>query len=261
MNPDTLARTSRSNSGSSLFWKCVVVAGGGLTAYFLFGRKALASEDETGEDVPPSEAKPPLTVPFVPQVLTPFVPPAAPSPQTPFTPSPPPSTPLPQFVFPALGLKAIEVLSRDIGAKEVPPGSNRGPVVDRINRGVYNDGEKYVGLPWCGMACRYAYEKAAQELGLPKPFALINSLSLAAVSSWGKHFKAFRLVEPKPGSVGLLGDDHIVLVSRVDGDNVYSVEGNHGSALATVKRKKAAFTGGFYDVEAYVKQNAVRGVA
>lgn len=234
-------------------WPLALAAGGGAIAYFAFGRSALATEDDSGEEVPPTEAKP-LFVP-----VTPSAPPSPSKAQAPSTPStlsrPSSST--------GLGLKAVEVLTRMVGAKEDPPRSNRGPVVDQINIGIYEDGKKLLGQPWCARTVRYGFEKAAQELGLPPPFASIKG-TLAGVSDWKDKFSKYRLDAPKPGAVALIDNDkvrHATLVSNASGDTVYTVEGNHKDSLATVKRKKSAFDGGFYDVEAFVRDAQMTNVS
>jgi len=154
-----------------------------------------------------------------------------------------------------LGPKAVEVLLRDLGAKEDPPGSNRGPVIDRIILGVKKDGRGLLGKPWCARAARWAYDKAAEELGLPPPFASIKS-SLALVSDWKKYMKDYELRAPKVGAAALRVDqgksNHATIVARVLGDDLYTVEGNHKHAVALVKRKKSAFNL-FLDVEAFAR--------
>lgn len=205
----------------SYLWKILAGVGVGAGVYFAWTRIASATEDSSGDTVDPKEAKPP----------------------TPTTPA-----------KPALGAKAVEVLTRHVGAMESPKGSNRGPVVDQIIRGVNGDGEKLLGKPWCARAVRYAYEKAAQELGQAPPFAGVKP-SLAAVNDWADIFKQYLTSEPKTGHVGLIlsgGTRHATLVSKVDGETVYTVEGNHSDSVATVKRPRSKFKH-FVDVQRYVE--------
>lgn len=165
-----------------------------------------------------------------------------------------------------LGEKAVEVLSRHVGAHEEPwptypkkpsPNSNRGPVVDQILRGVHNDGEKLLGKAWCARATRYAYEKAAQELGLPPPFKNIKD-SLAMVSSWNKQFKKYKISEPKVGATALLKNlSHSTIVARINPDgSVTTIEGNHGDAVANVRRKPSDLI--FLDIDAFVRDQGER---
>lgn len=218
--------------------KILLAAGAGTATYFLFfHEEAGATENDTsGKTVDPSSTE--------------------------GKPTTPPKT---------LGEQAVAVLLRDLGAHEEPwpnyphppsPNSNRGPVVDKINLGVYGDGKKLLGQPWCARTVRYAYEKAAQEIGLPPPFAGIKS-TLATASSWKSTFKKWKLDQPKVGAVGLFlagKKSHAMLISSVTGDTVYTVEGNHNDSVALVKRHASDFDV-LLDVEAYVrsKQERVAG--
>lgn len=165
-----------------------------------------------------------------------------------------------------LGEKAVEVLTRDLGAHEEPwphypkkpsPNTNRGPVIDKFLRGVHGDGEKLLGKPWCARAVRYAYEKAAQEMGLSPPFRSIKD-SLAMVSSWASKFKKYKIDQPKVGAAAVLKNlSHITLVARVNPDgSIVTIEGNHGDAIANVRRK--ADTLFFFDIDAYVRDQGER---
>ena len=109
--------------------------------------------------------------------------------------------------------------------------------VDEVNRGFFGDaGGKLLGEPWCARACRWAYEAAAAELGLPPPFRATKS-SLSGVSMWRKALKGYELDAPKPGAVLLLGKQHAALVAQVlSPREVVTVEGNHGDKVANVRR-------------------------
>lgn len=157
-----------------------------------------------------------------------------------------------------LGARAVEVLSRHVGerglGKKKTPGYHRSPFIDAVNKGVYGDG--VVGVAWCARAVRWAYETAARELGLPPPFAGIKS-TLGNVSTWRRPpFKRHELAEPKPGAVLLLGETHAAIVDRVvDRKTVVTVEGNHGDAVAHVRRTLKP-QDMLVDVEAYARDAA-----
>lgn len=159
-----------------------------------------------------------------------------------------------------LGARAVEVLNRHVGERE-QGGKNRGPLVDRINAGLYNDAPQLIGKAWCARAGRWAYEKAAQELGMGKPFAKKLG-ALSWVSDWKKGpLKDYVIKEPKVGAALLLkGDQHLALVAKLLGGlSVVTVEGNHGDAIANVKRTIDPGKDVLVDVEAYVR-DAQRGV-
>lgn len=158
---------------------------------------------------------------------------------------------------PGLGARAVEVLSRHVGArgqgKKGTPGYHRSELIDRINVGVYADGKGLLGKPWCARTVRWAYETAANELGLPAPFSAIKS-TLANVSTWkSAPFRPYFLSSPKIGAALLLGEQHATLIAKVlDEKTVVTVEGNHGDAVAHVRRTLRP-KDTLVDVEAYAR--------
>lgn len=161
----------------------------------------------------------------------------------------------------SLGEKAVEVLSRSIGVRGNGPkgtsGYHRGVLIDQINLGLYGDGKSLLGEPWCARAARWGYEKAAQELGLPPPFKTVKS-TLASVSTWASKFKKYKLDAPKVGAVALKKDlSHAMLVAQVNPNgSVLTIEGNHGDAVANVRRQPADLL--FYDIDAFARDQGER---
>lgn len=170
--------------------------------------------------------------------------------------------PLPQGST-SLGVRAVEVLSRHVGehgeGKKGTAGYHRSPFIDRVNLGVYGDGKGLIGKPWCARGVRWAYETAAQELGLPPPFSRIKS-TLANVSTWkSAPFQPFFLSSPRVGAALLLGEEHATLIAQVlDERTAICVEGNHGDQVAFVRRTiRPQDT--IVDVEAYARGGVVVG--
>lgn len=164
----------------------------------------------------------------------------------------------------ALGPRAVEVLSRSVGergqGKKKTPGYHRSPFIDRVNVGLYRDAPGLLGAPWCCRAVRYAYEVAADELGRPRPFPR-GAGDLASVSKWKKATAGHRLFAPRAGALLLLGDTHAALVAKVlDARTVVTVEGNHGDAVAHVKRTLRP-QDTLVDVEGYIAAEAAAGPA
>lgn len=164
-----------------------------------------------------------------------------------------------------LGSVAVAKLQAHLGEggleKKGKPGYHRGKFVDEVNRGFRNDmGNELLGEPWCARACRWAYEAAAAELGLPLPFRAARS-SLSGVSMWRKALKGYELDAPKPGAVLLLGKQHAALVAQVlSPKEVVTVEGNHGDKVANVRRK-IRVEDTLLDAEAFAAAGASPGVA
>jgi hypothetical protein len=69
-----------------------------------------------------------------------------------------------------LGRTALLLARNEVGVREMPPGSNRGPRVEQYQRGLYDDGEGYlIGQRWCGRFARWCFEFAAQRLLTDRP--------------------------------------------------------------------------------------------
>lgn len=154
------------------------------------------------------------------------------------------------------------MLSRHVGehgeGKKGTAGYHRSPFIDRINLGVYGDGKGLLGEPWCCRAVRWAYETAAQELGLPPPFARTTS-DLASVSKIKKYLGAYKVGLPKVGAVLLIGDQHATLIAQVlDERRVVSLDGNHGDQVAFVRRTIGP-QDTIIDAEAYARGGVVVG--
>lgn len=156
-----------------------------------------------------------------------------------------------------LGRMALLLARDEIGVREMPPGSNRGPRVEVYQRGVYGDGEGYlVGQRWCGRFARWCFETAAKRLGQPRLFAGWGDLASAA--KWRSQAKTHRswTAEPAPGRVGLLvrpdGAGHVMLVAKVEGPpevaQVVTIEGNEANQVAVRRRPAGYFSGGFVEL-------------
>lgn len=128
-----------------------------------------------------------------------------------------------------LGRLALEIARAEIGVREVPLGSNRGPRVNQYHEAA---GTK-PGDPWCMAFVFYCVAKAAQQLGIPNPL-----LRTGSCSAQYRHARKNGLlsVKPEPGDIFLVigGDTGHRHTGFVDGpvnpDNLYpTVEGNSNS--------------------------------
>ena len=131
-----------------------------------------------------------------------------------------------------LGQRAIEVARTQIGVREQPPGSNRGPEVDEYVRSV---GLSPTGaFPWCAAFIYWVYEQATKELGLSNPVPK----TAGVLRLWNKAQGMATVIEAntaqpnliEPGMVFCMdfgnGKGHTGLVARVEGDQVLTIEGN-----------------------------------
>jgi hypothetical protein len=132
----------------------------------------------------------------------------------------------------------VEVAVREIGQKEDPPGSNRGPKIDLYT------GEQWYGVPWCALFVSWCWNYADPG----SPFGKLASAY--KIKSWGAD-KGCLIpnTEPaRPGDIGVImraqGRGHVALVvgKEVPGEKLRCVEGNNGSAVRGTLRSKDQFT-------------------
>ena len=154
----------------------------------------------------------------------------------------------------ALPRKVLELADKAFRAnvREVPYGSNRGPLVNEEVGGVdaylsWHGGKSYVyfervepslnypndykGAPWCAAFVAWLLRKSCDALQVTSP--LLGHNDLMSDTKWLQAAKLVQKVTPypKPGDVGLLGDSpdnlrHLVLIANVVDDKIFTREGN-----------------------------------
>jgi hypothetical protein len=132
----------------------------------------------------------------------------------------------------------VELATNEIGTKEDPPGSNRGPKVD-----IYN-GPDYFGAPWCANFCSWAWKYADGG----SPFGKLASAY--KIKSWGEeHGRILSATEPaRPGDIGVImraqGRGHVEMVvgTELPGTSLRLVGGNVGNACRGTVRDRSQFT-------------------
>jgi hypothetical protein len=137
-------------------------------------------------------------------------------------------------------IKALEWEIERLGVRETPPGSNRGPAIDKWNR----DANGLVGEPWCMSFQHAAFAAQGVKLG---GWAGVQSF-LAWASQHG-----YEVTRPFRGDLVCLdwnGDrwyDHVGMVERVLGIGpkgrgpwlIATVEGNTNDMVARRRRLTA----------------------
>lgn len=134
----------------------------------------------------------------------------------------------------ALGARAMMVAQGEVGVREEPPGSNRGPRVDVYLRTVgLNPADG--SFPWCVAFVYWCFEQAAHDLGIANPLPR----TAGVIDLWNKTPAANRvdavaaardpsLVEP--GMVFFIatggGKGHAGLVIEVVDGTLRTIEGN-----------------------------------
>ncbi len=123
--------------------------------------------------------------------------------------------------------KTLEVAAQNVGVREVPLGSNRGPQVEKILRSCGLG----PGNPWCLAFCYYCAHTASEALGIPNP--LLRSGYCPYLSAWSKE-EGVLFTQPQAGDVFLLYGrtrgayraHHAGLVAEVAGGRYGTIEGN-----------------------------------
>ncbi|MBL7988821.1 MAG: CHAP domain-containing protein [Chlorobi bacterium] len=149
--------------------------------------------------------------------------------------------PIPEDLPPDLLQAVVLIGQSQIGVRESPLGSNRGPEVDRYlsTTGLAS------GNYWCAAFVYWLYDQAAKKLGVPNPMTRSGSV----MKLWNEARKAARVAEvPQPGMVFIIshggGTGHTGIVEGVHGGVVQTIEGNTNEAgqrngIGVFRRKRA----------------------
>lgn len=135
---------------------------------------------------------------------------------------------------------AVAVLAAigEIGTKEDPDGSNRGPRIDQY------EGPDWLGSPWCALFLSWAWAKAPNG----SPFGVLASA--LKMHDWG--VKNSCLVSSTdlalPGDIGIIlragGRGHVemVVAKEVSGTSLSLVGGNVSNSVRGTVRTRSAFS-------------------
>lgn len=154
--------------------------------------------------------------------------------------------------------KVIEIAASQIGVMEDPPGSNRGPQV-----------EKYLasagcspGDPWCASFLFWCFNNASKSLGIKNPMLRTGSCIYHWENTTGKKISGTECTNNpalvRPGFIFIMdhgsGKGHTGIVRSVADGYLNSIEGNttiggsrEGLAVAELKRKINTINAGFID--------------
>lgn len=126
--------------------------------------------------------------------------------------------------------RVVATAARYIGVRENPPGSNRGPVIDKWQR-YWN----MIGQPWCGMACSvWLREADVTDVSHPSTWVIVQQARQ----------KGWVTTRPVPGALIVWpeqGGRHVeMLVSEASPGVWHCIGGNVGNE---VRRTVRALTG------------------
>jgi hypothetical protein len=136
--------------------------------------------------------------------------------------------------------KSLDIAATQLGVVEIPPNSNRGPMVDKylISVGLDPVGNHF---SWCTAFVYWCFEQAADQLGINNP--LIKTAS--CLDHWNRTIcqkitKQSALQNPaliRPGFIFIIdhgnGLGHMGLVESSGGGLLQTIEGNTNPQLSS----------------------------
>lgn len=132
--------------------------------------------------------------------------------------------------------KALEIAISQIGTREKPLGSNRGPQIDKYLKttGLNPAGGSY---PWCAAFVYWCYDQAAKALGRSNPLVktagVLAHWNQAGTKGIKRISRTAAMNNPsliKPGMIFIMQygatTGHTGMVERVSGGKLVTIEGN-----------------------------------
>lgn len=124
--------------------------------------------------------------------------------------------------------KALEWANKFVGTQEVPKDSNRGLIIDDIQK-VFG----YKGVSYCALFAQYCYKRACTALNIPFPFSGTASSQTLYQEALKKNWIETDFKKLQRGDIVIwrkqkLWLGHVGLVIEVDlaNDCFYTIEGN-----------------------------------
>ena len=154
-------------------------------------------------------------------------------------------------------ITALLIIARnEIGIKEIPPGSNRGPRVEEYLKSVHLD----PGFAWCAAFVYWCYEKACMGLNLANPLPATGSCLNHWNKTTGMRITSGQVLQNpaliKPGDIFIIRRNawqgHTGIVTGIEGAYIKTIEGNansfhsaEGDGVVELKRKIDSINVGF----------------
>jgi hypothetical protein len=118
-------------------------------------------------------------------------------------------------------LALLDIARKELGKKEEPKGSNWGPDVQVYLKSV---GLEY-SQPWCMAFCYWVVAEYCNQEGIKNPL-----YKTGHVGKQNQMCPSLRVNKPQPGDIFIMifkdGSGHCGFVERVDGNRIYTIEGN-----------------------------------
>jgi hypothetical protein len=157
---------------------------------------------------------------------------------------------------PPLLLTTLKIALHEVGVKEVPPASNRGPRVEEYLKSV----RLSAGNPWCAAFVYWCFEEASARLNRVNPLPRTGSCMSHWNNTRGEKISARQALDNpdliNPGDVFIIslkgGKGHTGIVYDMCGGEIVTIEGNsnafhsaEGEGVVQLQRKISSITAGF----------------
>jgi len=153
-------------------------------------------------------------------------------------------------------LLTLKIAFKEVGVKEIPSGSNRGPRVEEYLKSV----RLGAGFPWCAAFVYWCFEQASAGLNRVNPLVRTGSCMTHWNQTKGEKITYLQAIEnPKlirAGDIFIIsrkgGKGHTGLVYDKCGDEIMTIEGNsnafhaaEGEGVVQLSRRINTITAGF----------------
>jgi hypothetical protein len=150
----------------------------------------------------------------------------------------------------------LKIAFNEVGVKEVPSGSNRGPRVEEYLKSVHLG----AGYPWCAAFVYWCVEQASAGLNRVNPLPRTGSCMSHWNQTKGEKITYQQVLENpkliKPGDIFIIsrkgGKGHTGFVYDILGSEIITIEGNsnafhaaEGEGVVQLQRKIDTITAGF----------------
>lgn len=137
----------------------------------------------------------------------------------------------------AVGLRIVEAARAELGVKEVPLGSNRGPKVQVYQSSTWLGG---TGWPWC-VAFAWCWIVWGQVLKKPCPYP---TAAVEQLESWARKNGWAAVGPPRIGDLACLNHgEHVTIVSALPADGMFAgLGGNQGHMVKTSMYRVSSIT-------------------
>ena len=163
---------------------------------------------------------------------------------------------------PELFTRVLEIAETQVGIREIPPGSNRGPDVEKYLKSTGSS----PGNPWCASFVYWCFNEASKTAGIVNPLLKTGSCMKHWNETKGRKITDEEAMNDpskiKPGYIFIMNHGnwkgHTGIVKVVGNGYISTIEGNtniqggrEGLCVAELQRKINSISAGFIDYSGF----------